>query len=160
METVQPTKEATTKPQTAGVETGDPFNLSTVIEKEWSGLPGRVLRFPVCIAISSDLQAEREKAISLTTEERAAKLIDFRISLLCDILEGEPEGFPDFPKGTLDDLTARVKTYFNRKDRRGRRVFGLLIEEVVSSYWQWALPRPISSDSESSQNKTDTSTNG
>jgi len=130
---------------------------SKVIETKWNVIPGATLRFFVGLALSGDLANEREKIAGLLPEEKTAALPAFRLNLLADIVEKEPEGFPDFPSGEMDTLPERVKSYFGQTDGRGRQPFQRLIESVIDEYWGWALPSPISSAYESVPTKPDIS---
>lgn len=66
------------------------LNTSKVIEKEWQGIPGAILCFPVFLALSSAMAAEREQSIALTPQERHDRLLDFRTRTLADILGQAP----------------------------------------------------------------------
>lgn len=183
----------------------------TVIEKTWEGIPGYILCFPVGITMSSKQATEREVTIGMTSQEKAERLLDFRMKTIADVLTEAPyrynidalndslrhkeeleiegvviqmpadteeerearaatrnrmrgtirlteeevakhrEPFPDWPQG--GELDAVAYEYFNQEDGRGRKTFQLLIEDVMSSYWLWATPRPTISVSAFMQDK-------
>lgn len=145
----------------------DPYRLTFTIERTWGGLPGRILKFPLRMYLSGEMQAKREATIGLDPSERNAALMDFRVRVLADALEDAPEGFPDFPEtvtapeiGETSSLAERAYQFFSRKDARGRRVFQFLIEDVVNEYWNVVLPDPTSAASESSLGKPNTTDEG
>lgn len=61
-----------------------------IIEKQWEGISGAILHFPVRMALSSELTKDRESNLTLKNEERAAKLPEFRIKVLADVLTSAP----------------------------------------------------------------------
>lgn len=63
---------------------------NTVIEKTWEGIPGAILSFPVAIALSGTMAAERQSNIGLTPEERNARIWAFRVNVLADVLTEAP----------------------------------------------------------------------
>lgn len=177
-----------------------------ILEKAWEGLPGYILRFPLTIAMTGKVAADREVTVGLSTLEKAERLLDFRMRTLADILyaapsmlsiqklsealeakhaaaiaeridlpEGEDrdkaekelrqtirltdeeaealaEPFPDFPDVTPETLSTKAYEYFNREED-GRKVFQLLVEDVIEEFWYWATPRPTISVSVFTQGK-------
>lgn len=66
------------------------IKTTTEINKTWEGLPGFMLIFPVTIALSGEMASERESLLALSKDERASKLLDFRLRLLGDVLTAPP----------------------------------------------------------------------
>lgn len=146
-----------------------PYVLGMTIERAWHVLPGRILRFPVRMYLSGEMLAKRERTIGLIGDERKTFLIDFRTRVLSDVLEREPEGFPDFPAhvdvtppggSTVNStkLSDRAYHFFNRRDKDGRLIFALLVQDVMQEYWDKAVPDPIKPASVSTPGERDTST--
>lgn len=99
--------------------------------------------------IGKALEAKQAPVIKAVTIDKGlpeyAKKVERirqRVLLTPEEVEALHEPFPDFPETTLEDLTEKAYEYFNQNDERGRKVFQLLIEEVVSEFWLWATPRP------------------
>lgn len=66
------------------------LNPSTIIERQWEGIPGTVLCFPVSISMSSAAATNRDASIALTDQERTERLLDFRMRMVADVLESAP----------------------------------------------------------------------
>lgn len=66
------------------------LKTQTILERDWSGLPGYILLFPVTLALSGSMATEREATLGLSKDERAETLLDFRLSLLGDVLTAPP----------------------------------------------------------------------
>lgn len=133
---------------------------STVIKREWSVIPNKILCFPIVLGLSDTMTVARERMIALTGDERKEATEGFRVDLLADILEKAPymtdldgknvSTLPDYPvnaSGSIEEAERNAKTYFSKVDAKGRRVFSRVVEDIIDSYWTWATPRPISSAS-------------
>lgn len=75
---------------TNGNKRGVKIDSSTVLQTTWSGLPGKILLFPVALALSGQMVNEREQLLAKTSEERAESLLDFRLNLYADIANSKP----------------------------------------------------------------------
>jgi hypothetical protein len=173
---------------------------TTIIERTWEGLSGAILHFPVSIALSGNMAAERENNTLLTPDQRAERLLDFRFKTLADVLTEAPylifledlnreleakqiaamEGiedaeeaarvrravrltteevaalrqpFPGYEETVGETLAEKAYAYFSQTDESGRKIFQLLVEEVISDYWYWVTPRPTISVSAFTQGK-------
>jgi hypothetical protein len=78
---------------------------STIIERTWEGIAGAILNFPVSIALSGKMAAERENNTLLSPEERAERLLDFRFKTLADVLTEPP--YIIYIKDLTDALEAK-----------------------------------------------------
>lgn len=109
--------------------------------------------------LNAALEAKQDEAIAnLRVEDegvRREKVQRIRENLKLSPGEVEVlrESFPDFPETDADTLSSLAYDYFNQEDSRGRKVYQLLIEEVMQAYWVWATPRPTISVSVFTQSK-------
>lgn len=106
------------------------------------------------------LAAKQDAAIAgLTLEpgtpEHKAKVTRIRdnVKLTQEEVNGITEPLPGFPESTPETLNAVALEYFNQEDARGRKVFQVLVEELINDYWLWATPRPTISVSAFMQGK-------
>ena len=83
---------------------------SKTIETSWEGLPGKILIFPVTLALSGEMASQREKTIGVAQKDRAELLLDFRVSLLSDILEDVPKMI-DLEQANLALRDKKAKVY-------------------------------------------------
>jgi len=81
-------------------------------------------------------EEEREARAKARTEVRE------KTKLSIEEVEEIKESFPNWPDAPGQELHEVAYEYFNQEDGRGRKIFQLLVEEVISEYWVWATPRP------------------
>ncbi len=103
-----------------------------------------------------DKQAAAIEGITIDAKspEYIAKVdrVQTKVRLTKEEVDALREPFPGFPDHTPETLNEVAYEYFSQMED-GRKVFQLLIEEVVSEYWQWATPRPTISVSAYMQGK-------
>lgn len=110
-------------------------------------------------ALDTALEAKQDAAIAGLTlpegNERDAKVtrIRERVRLTQEELDSLREPMPGFGETTPETLSPTAYEYFNQEDERGRKVFQLLVEEVMAEYWLWASPRPTFSVSAYTQGR-------
>lgn len=93
---------------------------------------------------------DEEKAEKEKTRELRRKELSGKIKLTPDEVEALAEPLPGFP----EELTPETAyEYFSQTDEKGRKVFQLLVEDIISEFWFWATPRPTISVSAFMQDK-------
>lgn len=111
-------------------------------------------------AIDEALHAKQTAAIAgikvdAKSPEYIAKVdrIQHKVRLTKEEVDAMRQPFPGFPDHTPETLNDVCYEYFSQENEDGRKVFQLLIEEVIAEYWQWATPRPTISVSVYMQGK-------
>lgn len=110
--------------------------------------------------LEAALRAKHEAAIqglTLKPENQAyqAKVDRIHENLRLTVAEVDAlrEPLPNFPDSTGDTLATVAYDYFSQTDDKGRRIFQLLVEDVIDEFWIWATPRPTFSVSAYTQSK-------